>query len=91
MKSEFAFRSVGDDVVRTAESLPEFEPGPVEFRDDSESAARSSRAPRRWRDPVEVQTPAESSSEGQQQPLLLGLVDRFVELLSALWNRLTSP
>jgi hypothetical protein len=90
MESEFAFRSVGDDVVCAAESLPEFEPGPVEFRDDSESAAQAPRAPRRRRDPVEVQAPTESPSEAQQRPFLLGLVDRFVELLSALWDRLNS-
>lgn len=90
MKSEFAFRSVGEDSICAAESLPEFEPGPVEFRGGSESGTRPPRAPRRRRDPVGVQAPVESSSETQQQPLLLGLVDRFVELLSALWNRLTS-
>jgi hypothetical protein len=31
---------------------------------------------------------AQSTSEPEQKPFLLGLVDRLVELLSAFWDRL---
>jgi hypothetical protein len=83
--TEVTIRKSGEDSTHTAEPLPEFEPDPVEFRERPESA-RSGREP----ESVEVREPAVPARETRQQPALLGLVDRFVELLNALWARLTS-
>jgi hypothetical protein len=75
----------------------EFEPDPVVWRHEGDrrrreqfgGRANSSLEPDPEPDPrpeIVLQAPPEP----EQQPALLGLVDRFVELLNALWDRLTS-
>jgi hypothetical protein len=84
--TEVTTRRAGEDSTYTAEPVAEFEPGPVEFRGKPEPVSRSPRE----RGSVVVREPAQPAPESEQKPALLGLVDRFVELLNALWDRLTS-
>ncbi len=63
------------------------------YSDEEPSAVRSSESGRSGRSTRDRDGPdvvVQSAPEPEQQPVLLGLVDRFVELLNALWDRLTS-
>lgn len=82
-QAEFAVRSVGEGAEFSASGdRVERDAG----RGRSRRSERSSRS-ESSEGPVVV---AQSTSEPEQQPFLLGLVDRLVELLSAFWDRLNS-
>lgn len=80
---EFVVRSVGEDAVFSAS-------GDRVERDAGRGRSRRSERPSRSESPEGPVVVAQSSPESVQRPFLLGLVDRFVELLSALWERLRS-
>ena len=80
--TEVTFRGSGGDA------------SPLRAYSDGESSlvgsSESGRSGRSTRDRDEPDVVVQSAPEPEQQPALLGLVDRFVELLNALWDRLTS-
>ena len=77
--TEVTTRRAGEDSTYTAEPAAEFEPGPIEFREEPETTSRSARESR----PAEAREPAQPARESEEKPLLLGLVDRLVEWLAS--------
>ena len=79
-ETEFAVRSVGEDAVFSASG----------DRAGGRSGRDRSRRSRRSRESEEPEAVVQAAPESEQKPLLLELVNRVVEFLDALWERLRS-